>query len=120
MLGAADEDLWMQTDLAQLRDALLRWLGLQLARGLDERHEGHVHDDDILRADFEDELPNRLEERQPFDVTCGAADLCDDHIARLLVSELAEPRLDLIRDVGDDLHRLAEVITTPLAPRTVS
>ncbi len=39
-----------------------------------------MHVDDVLRADFENELPDRLEERQPFDVAGRAADFGDDDV----------------------------------------
>ena len=81
---------------------------------LDVRHERDVHDDDILRADFQDELPDRLEKGQALDVAGGAADFGDDDVARLLGAELAQARLDLVGDVRDDLHGLAEVIAAPL------
>ena len=47
MFGAANQDLRLETDLAQLGDALLGRLGLQFARRLDVRHERDVHVDDI-------------------------------------------------------------------------
>ena len=74
-----------------------------------------MHDDDILRTDFEDELADRFEKRQPFDVAGGAADLGDEHVARLLRRELAQARFDFVGDVRNDLHGLAEVIAAPLA-----
>ena len=79
-LGAADQDLRLETDLAQLGDALLRRLGLQFARRLDVGHERDVNVDDVLRADFEDELADGFEERQALDVAGGAADFGDDDV----------------------------------------
>ena len=80
LFGAANQDLRLQTDLAQLGDALLGRLGFQFAGRLDVRHERDVHVHDVLRADFENELADRFEKRQPFDVAGRAADFGDDDI----------------------------------------
>ena len=111
---AANQDLRLQTDLAQLRDALLRRFGLQLARRPDVGHERDVHVDDVLRADLENELPDRFEERQPFDVARRPADLGDDHVDFFRIGHLPDARLDLVGDVRDHLHGFAEIIAAAL------
>ena len=103
----------LDADLAQLGDALLGGLGLQLAGGLDEGHERDVDEEDVFRADLEGELADGLEEGQALDVARGAADLGDDDVAGLLLAQAMDARLDLIGDVRDDLHGLAEVIAAP-------
>ncbi len=55
----------------------------------------------------------RLEEREDLDVADGAADLGDDDVD-LVVGEAEDPFLDLVGDVRDDLHGLAEVRAAPL------
>ncbi len=114
LLGATQEHLRLQADLAQLRDALLGRLGLQFARRLDVGHERGVHVDHVLRAGFEDELPDRFEERQALDVAGGAADFRDQNVGLALRRNLADAILDLVRDVRNHLHRLAEIIAAPL------
>ena len=47
---AADDDVGVDTDPAQLVHRVLRRLRLQLARRLDERHERDVQVDDVLRS----------------------------------------------------------------------
>ena len=76
----ANQHLRLQTDLAQLGDALLSRFCLQFARRLDVRNERDVHVEHILRADFEDELPDRFQKRQTLDVAGGAADLGNDDV----------------------------------------
>ena len=71
---------------------MLRGLGLLLARRADERHERDVHVRDVVAADVEPELPDRLEEGQDLDVADGAADLGDDDVD-VLASELVMRRL---------------------------
>jgi hypothetical protein len=65
---------------------VLRGLRLLLARRPDERHERHVHVEDVLAADVLAELPDRLEEREDLDVADGAADL-GDHDVDVVVGE---------------------------------
>ena len=82
----------MQTDLAQLRHALLRRFRFQFAGRFDVRHERDVHVHHVLRADFENELPDRFEKRQAFDVAGRSADLGDDDVVFALVGNLANAR----------------------------
>ena len=80
LLGAADEHVGLDTDLAQLADRVLRRLGLQLAGRLEIRHERQVDVEAVLLADVERELANRFEERQALDVADRAADFGDHHV----------------------------------------
>ena len=90
-LGAADEDVGLNTDLPQLADRVLRRLGLQLAGRLQIRHQREVDVQAILLADVERELANRFQERQAFDVADRAADLGDHHVD-VVVGQLADAR----------------------------
>ena len=83
---AADDDVGVDTDAAQLVDRVLRRLRLQLARRLDERDERDVEVEDVLGADLAPELADRLEERQRLDVADRAADLGDDDVGRVAPS----------------------------------
>jgi hypothetical protein len=70
----------------------------------------------VRAADLVAHLPDRLEERQRLDVTDRAAHLGDDDVDRT-VDALAHPpdaRLDLVGDVRDDLHRVAQVVAAAL------
>ena len=62
--------------------AMLCWVGFVFSspRRLDVRNERDVHVHDILRADFEDELPDRFQKRQPLDVARRSADFRDDNV----------------------------------------
>ena len=113
-MRAADDDVGMDTDAAQLVDRVLRRLRLQLAGRLDERDERDVDVDDVLGADLPPELADRLEERQRLDVADGAADLGDDDVGRGRLGGAADARLDLVRDVRDHLHRRAEEVALAL------
>ena len=107
LLGAADEHVGLDADLAQLADRVLRRLGLQLAGRLQVRHEREVNVEAVLLADVERELANRFEERQALDVADRAADL-GDHDVDVAFAEPLDHRLDFVGDVRDHLHGLAE------------
>ena len=112
-LGAADEDVGEDADVAELRDGVLRGLGLQLARGLQVGHEGQVDEAGVLDARLEPELPRGLQERKRLDVARDAADLAEHDVGAALARG-AEGVLDLVRDVGDDLHGAPEVLARAL------
>jgi hypothetical protein len=117
-LGAADERVRLDADLAQLADRLLRRLGLQLARRAQERQQRQVDEHAVVRPVLEAELADRLEERQALDVADGAADLGDGDVGSgLAVARRgagADRHLDLVGDVRDHLHGLAEVVAAAL------
>jgi type II secretory pathway component PulM len=77
-VGAAEQDVGLDADRAQVAHAVLRRLGLQLAGGADERHQRQVDVERVVAADVLAELADRLEERQALDVADRAADL-DEH-----------------------------------------
>ena len=79
-LGAADQNVGLDTDLPQQADGVLRRLGLQLAGRLQVRHQRQVDVQAVLLADVERELADRFEERLAFDVADRAADLGDDDV----------------------------------------
>ena len=113
LLAAADDEVGLDAPAAQLGHRVLRRLGLLLARRSDERHEGDVDVADVVPAGLLAELADRLEERQDLDVADRAADL-GDHDVDVVGGHAADAPLDLVGDVGDDLHRLAEVVAAPL------
>ena len=64
-------------------------------------------------ADVVAELADRLEEGKALDVSDGAPHFGDDHVD-VVATDFADPRLDLVGDVGDDLDRVAEIVAAPL------
>ena len=107
-LGAADEDVGDNADVAEHPHGMLRRLGLQLARRLEVGNERKMHETRVFGALLEAELTRRLEEWQTFDIARYAADLTEDDVA-IMFSRAANRRLDFVRDVRNDLHRAAEV-----------
>ncbi len=112
-VGAQHERVGLDADGAQHRDRVLGRLRLELTGRADVRHERDVQEEDVVAAQVVADLPRGLEERLGLDVADGPADLGDDHVdvgARLG----PHPLLDLVRDVRDDLHGVAEVLPAPL------
>ena len=72
-----------------------------------------MHVADVVATDVEAELPDGLEEREDLDVAHRAADLGDDDVD-VVAAQDADAPLDLVGDVRDDLHGLAEVVAPTL------
>ena len=91
------------------------WVGLVFCSpdGSEVRHQGDVDVADVVAADVLAELADGLEEREDLDVADGAAHLGDDHVDGVGGQPL-DAVLDLVGDVRDDLHRLAEEVASPL------
>jgi hypothetical protein len=89
------------------------WVGLQLAGRADVRQQRDVDDEDVVPADLVADLADRLQERQRLDVADGAADLGDDHVD-VVGGHPPDTGLDLVGDVRDDLHGVAQVLAAPL------
>ena len=113
-VGAADDEVGLDTDGAQLLDGVLRRLGLELAGCRDPRHERHVDVHHVVATLVLPELADRLEERQRLDVADRAADLGDDDVGLGLLGEPVDAVLDLVRDVRDDLDGAAEEVAAAL------
>ena len=114
IIAAADEHAGMDAHALQFLDGVLRGLGLEFLRGLQIRDEGDVDKQRALRGHFPLELADGLDEGLTLDVADRSADLGDDDIG--LFADAVELFLDLIGDMGDDLHGAAVVAAFALAP----
>src|SRR5262249_22188368 len=106
--------VWMYRVRVWLFPGVVRGLRLQSPWGVDERHEGEVEVEHVGGPRLSPELADRLQERKRLDITDGAADLGDDHVAVGGLAGPADPLLDLVRDVRDDLYRGTEILPAPL------
>ncbi len=111
-VDAAEDDVGRDADLPQLAHRVLGGLGLQLLGGGNVRHQRQVDVDGVAAAELLAELADGFEERQRLDVAHRAADLDDHHV--VVVGHPPQPLLDLVGDVGDDLHGLAEIVAPAL------
>ena len=112
-VGAHQQDVGLDADLAKLLDRVLGRLGLQFARRRDVGHQRQVDVDGVVARQVVAELADRLEERQALDVADRAADLAEHEIEVLVAVE--DERLDGVGDVRDHLHRGAEIVAAALA-----
>ncbi len=72
----------------------------------------------LVAAELDAHLADRLEERQRLDVADRAADL--DHADVGIARAELDAALDLVGDVRDDLHRGAEIVAAALLAITRS
>ena len=72
-----------------------------------------MQEEDVVAADVVADLARGLEERQRLDVADGAADLGDDHVD-VVAAHREDAVLDLVGDVRDHLHGVAEVVAAAL------
>ena len=94
---------------------MLRGLRLHLVSGGDVGHERHVHEQHVARRQLLLELARGLDEGKRFDVADGAADLGYDDIGARRLGDAAQPCLDGLGNMGDDLHGAAQVVAAALA-----
>ena len=115
VVGAADDEVGLEAEGAQLAHAVLRGLGLHLVRGGDVGHQAHVDEDAVVAALLVSELTDGLHEGLALDVADGAAELGDHHVGARLLLDAAEALLDGVRHVRDDLNGTAEEVAGALA-----
>ncbi len=73
-----------------------------------------MHIQNRIAAHVAAELANGLQKRQAFNIAHRPADLNNNDVRLAAAGDVVDAILDLVRDVGDDLHRAAEEITPPL------
>ena len=113
-VGAQHDDVRLDADAAELLDRVLGRLRLELARGGQLGEQRHVDVQHVRATDVLAHLADRLEEGQQFDIADGPADLDDHDVGVAVPGDPADPLLDLVGDVGDDLDRAAEVVAAAL------
>ena len=107
-VGTQDQRIRGDAELTQHHHGMLGRLGLELMGGGDVRHQRDMHEHAVLGTQVATDLTCGLQERLGFDIAYRAADFGDDHVD--IVGRLgAHTGLDLIGDMRNDLHALAEV-----------
>ena len=115
VVGARADDVGLNTDRAQLFDAVLRGLGLELGRRAHVRQQRDVDEQASIRLQLAANLAQGLQERQTLDVADGAADLGDDDLGVGQPGDALDALLDLVRDMRHHLDRAAQKVPAPLA-----
>ncbi len=108
-VAAQHDHVGLDAAAAQLGDRVLRRLRLLLARRVEVNHERAVQVQHVVASDVLTELPDRFEKRKDLDVADRAADL-GDHDVDVVGRQASDAVLDLVGDVRDHLHGLAEEV----------
>mmetsp|Transcript_49212 Transcript_49212/g.87887 ORF Transcript_49212/g.87887 Transcript_49212/m.87887 type:complete len:330 (-) Transcript_49212:387-1376(-) len=117
-LRAADEHVGNQPHREQLLGALLG--GLRLLHAAEGGQQAAGHEAELVGAQLQLERPERLQERRCPQVTNGAADLHEADVRGLAgsvgggLSYTQNLVHDLVRDMRDQLNRLAQVFSLAL------
>src|SRR6201992_994568 len=111
-VGAAQQNVGLDSDGEQFLYRVLGWLGFQFLGGADPGKQRHVHKDCGFPAKLLPHLPNRFQERQRFDVSHSSPDFDNGHV--VVGRHLAHGILDFVGYVGNHLDRLAQVVPAPL------
>jgi len=111
-VGAYNDDLRLDASTSELRNRVLCWFRLQFLRSAEEGDQSDVDVAGIAHSGIFSHLSYRLEEREAFDISNGPTNLRDDDVHVVALSDLANARLDLVRDVRDDLYGCTEIVTS--------
>ena len=82
-VGAAQQDIRLNADRAQLFHRVLCRLGLDLSGGGDVGHQRQMHEQRPLTPQFDAHLTNRLHERQRLDIANSSTNLNHGDIGAL-------------------------------------
>ena len=114
LVAPGDDHIRHDAHALQLPHRVLGGLCLVLAGALEPGHQHHMEEHAVLPPFFPADLAQRLQKGLALDVADGAADLGDDHIRAGVVAQAVDELLDLPGDVGDGLHRAAQILPCPL------
>ena len=111
-IGAAEQNVRLNTDLPQFSDRMLCGLGLQLTRSLHKGDQRQMNEDGVFLTDLIAHLTNRFKKGEAFNIPHRAPDLHDDYIQ--VITQLLDGGLDFVGNVRNDLNRLAQIVPPPL------
>src|SRR5262245_41258781 len=90
---------------------MLSGFGLHFAGGLQIRHQSDVDVERVAFAHLAAHLPDRLEERERFDIADGPTDLDDRQVYTF--GGASDRVFDLVGDVRNDLDGFTEIFAAP-------
>ena len=109
LLGAENQNIWLNTYALQFLHGVLGRLCLQLACCLEIRHIGEVYIDGVL-AQLPFQLSDSFHVWGTLDVADGSAYLGNHEVIVILLAEQLHVALDLVGDVRHHLDGFAEII----------
>ena len=112
-VAPAHQDVRLDAQGEQLLHGVLGGLALQLAAAGDLDDERHMDEHHVAVGPLGSHLADGLQEGLRLNVAHSAADLGDDHI-HIFPGHGVDAAFDLIGDVGNDLHRGAQIVAPAL------
>lgn len=106
---AQDDHIRMDAHALQFFDGVLGRFCLVLIAAAEVRNERDMDVEDVVLSDFQPDLPDGFQERLALDVAGRTADLGDDDIRFGALGKVVDIALDLVGNMGNDLHGLAQV-----------
>ena len=110
MLAAAYQNIWSNADTAQLLNAMLGRFCFQFARRADVGNQRHMDVQHVVFAYILFHLADSFQKGKTFNIAYRTADFGNNKIGIVIVTDTEYPGLDLISNMGNDLHRTAQVI----------
>ena len=108
------DDVGADTHALQFLHAVLGGLGFMLSAGLQVGYQRHMNIACVVPADFQADLTDGLDKRLALDIADRTADFGDNNVRVGLFADPVNKPLDFIGNVGNGLHRGAEVSALPL------
>src|SRR5699024_6597412 len=112
-IAAAHDDIGLNAQAEKLLGRVLGGLALELPGAGNGDNEGDVNEHHVLTPPLGGHLPDGLQEGLGLNVAHGAADLYNGHIG-VGPLQRVDVGLDLVGDVGDDLHRTPQIVPATL------
>ena len=110
-VAAAQENIRLNTDGAQLFHRVLSRLGFHLARSRNVGQQRQMHKNRLETRQVIAQLANGLEKRQGLNITNRTANLAQHEID--IINITLHEVFNRIRDMRNNLHRAAEIIAAP-------
>ena len=112
-VAPAHQDVRLDAQRQKLLHGVLGGLALELPGAGDLDDQGHMDEHHVAPGPLHGHLADGLQKGLGLNVAHGAADLGDDHV-HILPGHGVDAVFDLVGDVGDDLHRGAQVVAPAL------
>src|SRR6185437_7945575 len=116
-VGAAEQNIGLNTDRSQFLNRMLGRLCLEFARAGNKGKQREMYVNRMPAWQIISELADGLEERQAFDITYRPADLAKHEVKAIVA--LADEILDRVGNVRDYLDGGTEVVASPLPGENV-
>ena len=108
-IGTQHDDVGGDAHALQFLAGMLGGLGFIFVRAGNIGHQNHMDVAAVFHALLNANLADGLQERLALNITGGTADFGDDNIGFGAFGKIVDIALDFVGNVGNDLHRLAQI-----------